>query len=106
MCTRPVSAALTGWLAPWWPYGRRDVVDDGHEQAGAVAPPAGPQLGRQRLEPLFLFRPRGLGDQVLLRKRRHAFRSGHELVEPCLCRGGGLMDQDRPLRSIDSDMPR
>jgi len=82
------------------------VVDDGHEQAGAVAPPAGPQLGRQRLEPLFLFRPRGLGDQVLLRKRRHAFRGGHELVEPCLRRGGGLMDQDRPLRSIDSDMAR
>ena len=26
MCTRPDSRSLTGWLAPWWPNFRREVV--------------------------------------------------------------------------------
>ena len=47
MWTAPVASSLTGWLAPWWPNGRRDVV----------APTARPRIWWPRQMPNSGMRP-------------------------------------------------
>ena len=61
--------------------GFHPIVDDGDQQAFAVTPPPSPQLGRQRFQPLFLCRPRGLRHQVLVGQRPYLSRRRRQVCQ-------------------------
>ena len=84
--------------------GLHAIVDHRDQQALAVASLASSQLGRHWLEPLFPARPRSLRDQVLLGQRCHALGGVGKLGQPRRGRRSGLVDEDRSLGSVGSDV--